>query len=102
MRKRTQTKSSSSEAIPFEADKEIRFEAAAILASASPLSVDTMGTFPLSTIALGYISRRHFADTDANSSFALPRRRRGLCFDGSKQCLKKAFTKLPTEMPPTW
>jgi hypothetical protein len=36
------------------------FETAAILASSSPLGITSMGTFPLSLIALGQIRRRDF------------------------------------------
>jgi hypothetical protein len=39
------------------------FETAAILASPSPLGITSMGTFPLSLIALGQIRRRDFDDS---------------------------------------
>jgi hypothetical protein len=57
----TATKSSRNKAALIEGDKGI--ETAAILASASPLGIIPMGTFPLSLIALGQIRRRHFDDT---------------------------------------
>jgi hypothetical protein len=65
MRKRTltMTKSSINEAALVEGDERIRSETAAILASASPLGITAMGAFPLSLIALGQITRRHFDDT---------------------------------------
>ena len=65
MRKRTltMTKSSINEAALVEGDERIRSETAAILASASPLGITAMGAFPLSLIALGQITRRHFDET---------------------------------------
>jgi hypothetical protein len=40
----------------------IEFEAAAALASPGPLGVVTMGTLPLSLIAIGWTSRRNLDD----------------------------------------
>lgn len=57
------TKSSRSGLAPIDGGEEIGFEIAGILASAGPLSIITMGTFPLSIIALGHIMRRHFDGT---------------------------------------
>ena len=56
--KLTMTKSSRNMVSLIEGDEDI--ETAAILASASPLGIIPMGTFPLSLIALGKIRRRHF------------------------------------------
>jgi hypothetical protein len=57
------TKSSINGGALIEGDEGIGSETAAILASASPLGITTMGAFPLSLIALGQITRRHFDDT---------------------------------------
>jgi len=58
------TKSSKDRIALIEGDEGIiGSETAAILASPSPLGITTMGTFPLSLIALGKIRRRHFDDT---------------------------------------
>ena len=59
----TMTKSSINRVALIEGDEGIVSETAAILASASPLGITTMGAFPLSLIALGQIRRRHFDDT---------------------------------------
>jgi hypothetical protein len=53
------TKSSENNVAQIEQEG-IEFETAAILASASPLGITTMGAFPLSLIASGQIRRRHF------------------------------------------
>ena len=58
----TMTKSSINRVALIERDERIGSETAAILASASPLCITTMGAFPLSLIALGQITRRHFDD----------------------------------------
>jgi hypothetical protein len=64
MTKRTLTMTSSSRKVARrEGDEGVEFETAAVLASASPSGMMTMGTFPLSLIALGQIRRRHFDDT---------------------------------------
>jgi hypothetical protein len=55
MKESAKTSSSGSEGVEF--------ETAAILASASPLGINTMGAFPLSLIALGQIRRRQFDET---------------------------------------
>ena len=57
------TKSSINRAALIEGDEGIGSETAAILASAGPLGITAMGAFPLSLIALGQITRRHFDDT---------------------------------------
>ena len=59
----TLTKSSINRVALIEGDKGAGSETAAILASAGPLGITTMGAFPLSLIALGQITRRHFDDT---------------------------------------
>jgi hypothetical protein len=61
MTKSTLTKSSRNKAGLIEGNEGI--ETAAILASASPLGMVTMATFPLSLIALGRIWRKQFDDT---------------------------------------
>ncbi|HEY5706462.1 MAG TPA: hypothetical protein VIS96_12900 [Terrimicrobiaceae bacterium] len=63
MTRKTLTTTSASVCTPGERRESIGFEAAAVLASASPLGIITMGTFPLSLIALGRIRRQHFDDT---------------------------------------
>ena len=50
------------DAIP-ERDESLGFAVAAVLASSGLLGVVSMGTFPLSLIALGWIRRRNFDDT---------------------------------------
>lgn len=57
----TMTKSSRNKAGLIEGNKGI--ETAAILASADPLGIVTMATFPLSLIALGRTRFRQFEDT---------------------------------------
>jgi hypothetical protein len=54
-------KSSGDGVAPIGGDEEM--ETVAVLASASPLSIITMGTFPLSLIALGHLRRRNFDQT---------------------------------------
>lgn len=61
MTKSTLTKSSRSKAALIEGNEGI--ETAAILASAAPLGIVSMTTFPLSLIALGQIRRKQFDDT---------------------------------------
>ena len=45
---------------PANGDEGIGFKTAVLLASVSPLSIVTMGTFPLSLIAWGRIRCQHF------------------------------------------
>ena len=59
----TMTKSSINRVALIEGDEGAGSETVAILASAGPLGITTMGAFPLSLIALGQITRRHFDDT---------------------------------------
>ncbi len=61
MTRSTLTKSSRSKAALIEGNEGI--EKAAILASAAPLGIVSMTTFPLSLIALGQIRRKQFDDT---------------------------------------
>ena len=58
----TKSKSSRSRFSFIGGDPNIGFEAAAIVASASPLSIISMGTFPSSLVALGRIRHRDFDD----------------------------------------
>ena len=58
----TKSKSSRSRFSFIGGDQNIGFEAAAIVASASPLSIISMGTFPSSLVALGRIRHRDFDD----------------------------------------
>jgi hypothetical protein len=54
----TMMKSAKDRVAPIARDDEM--ERAAIFAPANPLGIITMGTFPLSLIALGHVSRRNF------------------------------------------
>jgi hypothetical protein len=47
----------------IEGNEGVALEAAAVLASPGPLSVVTMGTFPLSLIAFGWIRRQKSDDS---------------------------------------
>ena len=58
----TKTKSSRDRVAFIEGGQGIGFETAAIAASASPLGIISMGTFPSSLIASGRITRRDFDD----------------------------------------
>jgi hypothetical protein len=52
----------------IEADQAIGFEMAGIVASASPLGITSMGTFPSSLFGFGRIRRQHFDDALTLSS----------------------------------
>lgn len=56
------TKSKAKTTSPENGDGGIGFETA-VLASVSPLSIVTMGTFPLSLIVWGRMNRQHFFDS---------------------------------------
>jgi hypothetical protein len=57
------TKSTLKTRSPEDGDPGLGFETAVLLASVSPLSIVTMGTFPLSLIARGRMSRQHLYDS---------------------------------------
>jgi len=57
------TKSTPKTRSPANGDEGIGFETAVLLASVSPLSIVTMGTFPSSLIAWGRMRRQHFDDS---------------------------------------
>jgi hypothetical protein len=59
----TKTESSRNGVAFIEGDQDIGYETAAIVASASPLGLISMGTFPSSLIAWAGSRRRHFYES---------------------------------------
>ena len=58
----TKTKSSRNTVAFIEGDQSIKVETAAVVAPIGPQGMFSMGTFPSSLIALGWIRRRDFCD----------------------------------------